>query len=123
MWNLKVKVFIKLKSQSFLQNLKVLFKLTGDAFSAAALSERLVLEEDVGGDGIGEDLKIFENLVSNSILANFNFDRWLADVLKTWKCSFSSTKKVCWQGFKDWDNSVSPNFENTFWLLKYKIKH
>jgi hypothetical protein len=52
-----------------LRNLKVkvLFKLTSDAFSATALSERLVLEEDVGGDGIGEDLKSFEISVSDSI--------------------------------------------------------
>ncbi len=86
---------MKLKSKSFLRNFKVLLKLTGDAFSAAALSERLVLEEDVGGDGIGEDLKSFENSVSDSISASFDFDRSLTDMLKTKKSSFSSINKVC----------------------------
>ena len=86
---------MKLKSKSFLRNFKVLLKLTGDAFSATALSERLVLEEDVGGDGIGEDLKSFKISVSDLILASFDFDRSLTDMLKALKSSFSSINKVC----------------------------
>ena len=45
---------------SKIQNLKKPeMQLTSDAFSAAALGKRLVLEEDVSGDGIWVDLEQF----------------------------------------------------------------